>query len=124
MYEGTVFHSIPPLNARAIDRAGLKWAPVNAPKIQAGIITASPQANVIWTGPAPFCPLLFNRTFATTPSPNKISNIVPKNSPSIMSLIITSCFITKYKKSNKNNGINLLQSLFLYSAVKMFTPIL
>ena len=69
-----------PSKASAIVNAGLKWAPDAAPKIYAGIITASPQPNVIWIGPAPFIPDLFRFTLATTPHPKIIRIIVPKNS--------------------------------------------
>jgi hypothetical protein len=48
--------------------------------MHAGTITARPHANVIWIDPAPFMPDLFNVTFATTPSPKRISINVPINS--------------------------------------------
>ena len=47
MYPGTLLHATDPSAANAIVNAGLKLAPDAFPKINAGISTASPQANVI-----------------------------------------------------------------------------
>ena len=79
-YPGTIDQEKLPIAASAIVSAGLKWAPDEDPKINAGTSTASPHANVICTAPAPFIPDLSRFTFATTPSPSKIKSIVPINS--------------------------------------------
>ena len=55
--------------------AGLKLAPEAEPKMNAGTMTARPHAMVIWIEPAPFMPDLLRVTFATTPSPSRISII-------------------------------------------------
>src|SRR5687767_7733957 len=66
--------------ANPIVTAGFKCAPLYGPAITTPVNTASAQPVVITIQPElnPLVP--FNTTFATTPVPNKIKNIVPISS--------------------------------------------
>src|SRR2546423_2655369 len=80
---GSTFDQFPDKTAAANVTAGFMWAAglPDATAVQMPATTAIPHAVAITIQPE-FSPLvLFNRTFATTPSPRRINTSVPMNSP-------------------------------------------
>jgi hypothetical protein len=80
MYPGTKAQSSFPMEANPTVTAGFRWAPLNAFTQYTANVTAIAQPAVITIQPEA-CPFVCrNTTFATTPSPSRTSNAVPKPS--------------------------------------------